>query len=131
MATGPAQVQWEVAVGTGALRLAAGTALLRWRDPLIRRAGASPDDVVVRTMFTYFGCRDIAVGIATLAATRPGGNVSRMVALQGAADATDTALISAARATGRFPGWRGVGMSGLAGVTALAGFATAWWLRSR
>src|SRR4051794_12123190 len=129
MATRPMTTEWDVAVGTGLLRVAAGTALLRGRTRLIRMSGASPDDAVVRMLFTYFGCRDIAVGVVTLASSRPGGNVSRAVALQGAADASDTAVISALRATGRFPGWRGAGMTALAGSTALIGLATAWRLR--
>src|SRR4051812_17567260 len=97
MPTRPTPLEWDVAVGTGLLRIAVGAALLRWRNPVIRLSGASPDDVVVRTLFTYFGCRDVAVGVVTLAATRPGGDVSRALALQGAADATDTAVITGLR----------------------------------
>lgn len=127
----PDPLEWNVVVGTGMLRLAVGTALLRLRDPLIRLGGGSPEDRLSRVLFTYFGCRDLALGVVTLAATRPGGSAQQVLVAQGLADATDSALISAVRATGRFPGWRGAGMGLLAGGTALAGFATAYELRRR
>jgi hypothetical protein len=127
----PDPLEWNVVVGTGLLRLGAGAALLRLRDPLIRLGGGSPEDRLTRALFTYFGCRDLALGVVTLAATRPGGSAQRVLVAQGLADTTDTAVLSAVRATGRFPGWRGAGMSVLAGGTALAGFAAAYGLRRR
>lgn len=127
----PTPLEWNVAVGTGVLRLAAGTLLLRRRDSLIRMAGGSPDDRLARALFTYFGCRDLALGVASLAATRPGGSTPKLLVAQGIADTSDTAVISAVRATGRFPGWRGAGMSALAGATALAEYAAAYAVRRR
>ena len=69
MATRPMTTQWDVAVGTGLLRIAAGSALLRWRDSLIRMSGASPDDAVVRALFSYFGVRDVATKLLMSADT--------------------------------------------------------------
>jgi hypothetical protein len=125
----PTPLEWNLAVGTGLLRIGAGAALLRFRDPQIRLGGGSPDDALSRALFTYFGCRDLALGVVTLAATRPGGSAERALVAQGLADTTDTAVFSAVRATGRFPGWRGAGMSLLAGGTALTEFAAAYRLR--
>jgi hypothetical protein len=122
---------WDVAVGTGLLRLGAGAVLLRWRDPVLRAAGADPDDRVMAALFTYFGVRDLALGLSALAASRPGGDVSKQVALQGVADTVDAALLGAAVAAGRLPGWRGRGAIGLAAGTALAEFAGAGLLRRR
>lgn len=125
-------VDWDVAVGTGLLRLAAGAALLRWRDPVIRLAGGSADDVVLRALFTYFGVRDLAVGVATLATTRPGRDPRRALLLQGAADGTDTVLLSGVLSQERVPKVRGLGMMALAAGTAVVEFAAAWRLgRSR
>jgi hypothetical protein len=127
----PAQLEWNVAVGTGLLRLAAGTLLLARRDSIIRLAGGSPDDRLSRALFTYFGYRDLALGAAALAATRPGGSATRALVSQGIADTSDTAVISAVSATGRFPGWRGAGMSVLAGGTALLEYAAAYAVKRR
>lgn len=127
----PTPLEWNVAVGTGVLRLVVGAGLLRRRDWLIRKAGGSPDDRLSRALFTYFGCRDIVVGIASLSQSRPGGTAPRLLVAQGIADTTDTALISGVRATGRFPGWRGAGMSLLAGGTALAEYAAAYAVKRR
>ena len=127
----PTPLEWNVAFGTGLLRLAAGTALLRWRDPLIRMAGGSPGDRLSRALFTYWGCRDLALGVTAIAATRPGGSATGQLVAQGVADTSDTALISAVRATGRFPGWRGAGISVLAGGTALAEYAAAYAVKRR
>jgi hypothetical protein len=122
----PTPLEWNVAAGTGLLRLAAGTVLLLRRDQLIRLAGGSPHDRLSRALFTYFGCRDLALGVASLAATRPGSSAAGVLVAQGVADTSDTAVISAVRATGRFPGWRGAGMSVLAGGTALVEYAAAF-----
>jgi hypothetical protein len=118
-------------VGTGLLRIAAGTLLLSQRDSLIRMAGGSAEDRLSRLVFTYFGVRDLALGVAALAATRPGGSAPGVLVAQGVADTADTALISAVRATGRFPGWRGAGMSVLAGATALIEYAAAYAVKRR
>jgi hypothetical protein len=127
----PTPLEWNVAVGTGLLRLAAGAVLLGRRDALIRMAGGSPDDRLSRTLFTYFGCRDLALGVTALAATRPGSSAPGLLVAQGIADTPDTAVISAVRATGRFPGWRGAGMSVLAGGTALIEYAAAYAVKRR
>lgn len=126
-----ARLEWNVAVGTGLLRLAAGVALLRWRRPLLRSAGASAEDRVMSALFTYFGFRDLALGVTALAATRPGRDVPRQLVLQGVADTTDAALIASVVRQGRLPGWRGRGAIGLAAGTALADYAGAWRLRRR
>jgi hypothetical protein len=121
---------WNTAVGTGLLRLVVGAALLRWRQPLARRlGGASDGDRLLPLLFGYFGARDMAVGVVTLASTRPGGDVPRAVRLQGAADAADTALIAAVAASGRLSRQRAIGAGALALVSAAAEFATAARLR--
>lgn len=117
--------QWDVAVATGLLRLAAGAGLLRQRDALIRLAGGDVDDSVLRGLFTYFGVRDLAVGVATLATTRPGAKPRKGLLLQGAADTTDAGLIVAMMRTGRVPAVRGAGMVALAAVTAMVEYAVA------
>jgi hypothetical protein len=124
--------EWNTAVGTGLLRIIVGTALLRWRRPLAQRlAGAAPDDTLLPLMFGYFGARDITVGVITLAATRPGGDVPKQVRLQGLADATDTAILGAVMARGRISRSRGVAAMAVAAVSALAEFATAMQLRRK
>ena len=86
--------EWNTAVGTGLLRLGVGAALLRWRKPLSQRlAGAAAGDNVVPALFGYFGVRDMLVGLITLASTRPTGDVSKAVRLQGHADAVLAASI--------------------------------------
>jgi len=121
---------WNTAVATGLLRLVVGALLLRWRHPLARRlGGASDGDRVLPLLFGYFGARDIAVGVVTLASTRPGGDVPRAVTLQGAADATDVALVAAIAASGRLSRPRAIGAGMLAVVTAVGEFATAARLR--
>ena len=122
--------QWNTAVGTGLLRLGAGAALLRWRRPLaVKLAGASPDDAVVPALFGYFGARDIAVGLFTLASTRPDGDVSKAVRLQGHADATDSLLVGALMQSGRIPRSRGIGAIAVAVGSALGEYVTALRLR--
>jgi hypothetical protein len=98
---------WNTAVGTGLLRLVIGAAL----------------------MFGYFGVRDMTVGVLTLAATRPGGDVPRAVTWQGVADTTDAALIAAVAASGRLSRPRALGAGALAAVSAAGEFATAARLR--
>jgi hypothetical protein len=124
--------EWNTAVGTGLLRIAVGSALLRWRRPLAQRlAGAAPDDPLVPLLFGYFGVRDITVGVATLAATHPNGDVPAKVNLQGVADATDAVIIGGVIASGRIPRDRGIGAIAVAGLSAVAEFATAWDLKRR
>jgi hypothetical protein len=127
----PTPLEWNIVVGTGLLRIAAGTLLLRRRDWLIRMAGGSPEDRLSRALFTYFGCRDLALGVAAIAATKPGGSAPGVLVAQGVADTSDTAVLSAVRATGRFPGWRGAGMSAMAGGTAIAEYAAAYAVKRR
>lgn len=128
-AVGGSTNEWNVAVGTGLLRLAAGVGLLRAGRTAIRLGGGDPDDRALRALFTYFGVRDITVGLSTLSATRPGRDVSRQVLVQAAADATDGALVAAAMSRGLLPRTRGVGMLGLCWGTAAADLAVVWRLR--
>lgn len=123
--------EWNTAVGTGLLRIGAGVALLRWRRVLIRLAGADDDDGTVRMLFTYFGVRDITLGVATLAATHPNGDVAQAVTWQGVADATDAALIAGVAARGHFPRTRAIGLTALAAVTAVGEYVTALSLRRK
>lgn len=123
--------EWNTAVGTGLLRIGAGVALLRWRRVLIRLAGADDDDRTVRMLFTYFGVRDITLGVATLAATHPNGDVAQAVTWQGVADTTDAALIAGVAARGHFPQARAIGLTALAAVTAVGEYVTALSLRRK
>ena len=124
-------LDWQLAVGTGASRILAGLSLLRWRRALIRWSGGVDTDRSSRVLFTYFGLRDFALGVSALAATRPGGDVSKQLALQGAADATDTVLLRRAVRRGRLRGWRGHGVVALAAGTAVADVASLIRLRTR
>jgi hypothetical protein len=121
---------WNTAAATGLLRLVVGAVLLRWRHPLARRlGGASDGDRLLPLLFGYFGVRDMTVGVVTLAATRPGGDVPRAVRLQGLADATDAALVAAVAASGRLSRPRAAAAGAVAAVSALGEFATAARLR--
>jgi hypothetical protein len=122
---------WNAAVATGLLRLVVGAGLFRWRHPLAERLGGAPaDDRVVPLVFGYFGVRDMAVGVATLGATRPGGDIPRALRWQGLADATDAALVGALGAAGRLSRARAIGSAVVAVVSAAGGFVTAHGLRS-
>jgi len=121
--------RWSVAVGTGLLRLVVGAALWRWRDAAMRAAGARTDDRVMRLLFRYFAVRDAAVGVVTLAASRPGGDVESCLLAQAVADTTDAGLVTAVTAAGRLPRWRGRGAVGLAAGTAAAEYAGWFALR--
>jgi hypothetical protein len=122
--------EWNTAVGSGLLRVVVGAALLRWRRPLaVRLAGASADDAVVPAMFGYFGARDMAVGVFTLASTRPDGDVPKAVRLQGHADATDSLLVGALMKSGRIPRPQGIGALAVAVGSAASEYLTAWRLR--
>lgn len=120
---------WQAAVAFGLIRVGAGVGLLRYRDDAIRFTGGSPDDPVLRGIFTFWGVRDIAVGLRALAATRPGANVPREITYHGVADTVDTAIVVGLIADGRLPRVRGGGAAALAAVTALGEYATAWRLR--
>lgn len=120
---------WDAAVSTGLVRIGAGVLLLTKRDFAIRVAGGSPTDPLLRRLFTFWGCRDLALGVGALAATRPNGNVPRQVAYQGAADTVDTAIVAGLVTQGRLSRGRGYGTTALAAGTALSGFVTAWRLR--
>jgi len=122
--------EWNTGVATGLLRVAVGASLLRWRRPLAQRlAGATPDDNLLPMLFGYFGVRDMTLGVVTLAATRPDGDVPKQVRRQGVADATDAALIGAVMARGRLSRERGVVAIVVAALSALGEFATAIQLR--
>ena len=122
-------MHWDTAVGVGLIRIGAGVALLRKRDFAIRFCGGSPNDPVLKTLFMFWGVRDIALGVNALAATRPGGDVPRQVAQHGVADTIDTGIIAGLIATERLPRPRGVMAAVLAAGTALIEFATAWRLK--
>jgi hypothetical protein len=118
--------EWNTAVGTGLLRLGAGISLLRWRKQLATGlAGAADDDTVVPALFAYFGARDILVGVMTLAATRPGGDVAKAVRWQGHADATDTAIVAEVTRRGYIPRERGYGAMAVAALSAVSEYLTA------
>jgi hypothetical protein len=121
--------QWDTAVATGLIRIGAGVLLLRRRDMAIRLCGGSPSDPLLRTVFTFWGVRDLTLGVAALAATRPTANVPRTLAQQGIADTVDTGIIVGLIATERLPRSRGAGAAALAAGTALGEYATAWRLR--
>ena len=126
---GNESARWNLGVATGLIRLAA--AVLLWRRPamVIRLAGGDPDDSLLRALFRYFAVRDAALGVATLAATRPGGDVPRALALQGVADTVDGAVVAGLVATDRLDRTRGVAAVALAAGTAAAEYAAAWQLR--
>ena len=121
--------EWQTAIGTGLVRLGAGAALLRWRDHAIRLSGGVPTDRTMRGVFTYFGVRDVALGLSTLLATRPGADVSKQVALQAVADAGDTAIVVGLLRAGKLPRVQGSGVALLAGATAASNFVTSLKLR--
>ncbi|HET6908915.1 MAG TPA: hypothetical protein VFH54_06205 [Mycobacteriales bacterium] len=122
--------EWNTGVATGLLRFLVGASLLRWRRPLAQRlAGAAPDDNLLPLLFGYFGLRDMTLGVVTLAATRPDGDVPKQVRRQGVADATDAALIGAVMARGRLSRERGIVAIAVAALSALGEFATALQLR--
>ena len=121
---------WNTATATGLLRLVVGAALLRWRHPLARRlGGASDGDRMLPLLFGYFGVRDMTVGVVTLAATRPGGDVPRAVQWQGVADTTDAALVAAVAASGRLSRPRAIAAGAVAVASAAGEFVTAAKLR--
>src|SRR4051794_7488767 len=103
------QTQWNAAVATGLIRVGAGLLLWLRRDEAIRFSGGSADDPVLRGLFRYFAVRDVALGVRTLAATRPGDDVPKVLALQGVADTVDGAAVAALVATGRLRRVQGVG----------------------
>lgn len=120
---------WDVAVGTGLLRLVVGLGLWRWRDRAITVAGGDARDRVLRALFGYFAVRDIAVGVATLATTRPGADVANAVRVQALADTTDAVAVSVVTQAGRLPKLRGQGAVALALGTGAAEWALWWKLR--
>jgi hypothetical protein len=100
--------EWDAAVACGLIRLGAGAALLRWPAQLARLAGARDDDRLARAVVRGFGARDLALGVHSVAATRPGRDVRRSLRVQAAADAVDGAIVAGAVATGRLPRRRGI-----------------------
>ena len=121
--------EWQTAIGTGLVRLGAGVALLRWRDLAIGLSGGVPTDRTVRSVFTYFGIRDVALGVSTLLATRPGADVSKQVAVQGLADAGDTAMLVGLLRAGKLPRVQGSGVALLAAAAAASNAVTTVKLR--
>jgi hypothetical protein len=100
------------------------------RHPLARKLGGAADgDKLLPLLFGYFGVRDMTVGVATLAATRPGGDIPRAVRWQGVADTTDAALVAAVAASGRLTRTRAIAAGAVAVVSALGEFVTAARLR--
>ena len=125
----PATQQWQTAVALGFIRIGAGVGLLRKRDYVVRLTGGSPTDRVLRGLVTFWGVRDLALGVRMLAATRPTANVPREVAVHGVADTIDTAIVTGLVTAGRLPRVRGTGAAALAAGTAAGEFAAAWRLR--
>ena len=121
--------QWQTAVALGFIRIGAGVGLLRRRDYVVRLTGGSPTDPVLRGLITFWGVRDLALGVRMLAATRPSADVAREVTLHGVADTVDTAIVAGLMSAGRLPRVRGAGAAALAAGTAVGEFATAWRLR--
>src|SRR3954451_2081737 len=121
--------EWDLGVATGLIRIGAGVML--WRAPatVIRMAGGSPDDGLLRLLFRYFAIRDIVLGVATIASTRPGGDVVRSLALQGVADTVDGAAVGALVSTGRLPRPQALPAVALPAGTAVVEYAPAWRLR--
>ena len=120
---------WNAAVATGLVRVGAGVLLLTQRDLAIRLSGGSPTDPLLRGLFTFWGVRDLALGVSALAATRPSADVPRQITYQGVADTIDTAIVAGLVAQNRLSRMRGYGVTALAAGTALSGFAMAWRLR--
>jgi hypothetical protein len=121
--------EWNVGMSTGLLRLGVGAAILRWRRSLVRFTGGSDGDRLLQLLFTYFGVRDMTLGVFALLSTRPGGDVPKQVTLQGAADTIDGGLVAALVARGRLPRSRGIALVALAAGSAVSEYAGAWQLR--
>jgi hypothetical protein len=120
--TGPAVPgtdEWDAAVACGLIRLGAGAALLRWPSQLARFAGARDDDALVPAIFRGFGARDLALGVHSLAATRPGGDAKHALRVQAAADAVDGMIVAGAVATGRLSRGRGIACVAVTVLSAL------------
>lgn len=117
--------EWDAAVATGLIRLAAGVTLLRWPARIARLAGARDDDSLARVVVRGFGARDLALGVSALVATRPGHDVRRSLRIQATADAVDGVIVAAAVATGRLPRRRGIGGVAIAVLSSLSLFASA------
>ena len=120
--------EWDLAVAAGLIRVGAAVALWRRRPALIRMSGGTPDDSVLRAVFHYFAARDLALGLATLASTRPGGDVRRLLVVSGAFDTVDGGLIGTLVARGRLKRLQGLGAAALAAGTAASEYAAAWRL---
>lgn len=105
--------QWQIAVGTGVLRLGIGAGLITMRGFGARVLGAERDDSVTPGVLVGFGARDSMLGIAALAATRPGGDVALQSRLQAGMDLVDAAVTGAMTATGRIGKWQGYAVTGL------------------
>ena len=108
---------WDAAVGSGLLRVGVGAALLRWRRPLATFLSGRDG---LTGLCGYFGARDVALGVLTLAATRPGGNIPRAIRWHAVADATDGMLILGAHRHGRLDRNRAIAGASVAGLSALA-----------
>jgi hypothetical protein len=121
--------EWDLGVATGLIRIVAGVMLWRAPTTAIRMAGGSPEDGLLRVLFRYFAVRDMALGVATLASTRPGGDVVRSLTLQGVADTVDGAAVGALVSAGRLRRAQGIGAVALAAGTAVMEYAAAWRLR--
>lgn len=115
-------------MATGLLRLVVGAGLVRFRRFIARLSGTG-DEVLISRIVMGLGVRDILVGVVSLSASRPGGNVARALAVQGAADTGDAALIAGLAAQGRLPRERAALGIGVAGASALAEYAAAYRLR--
>lgn len=109
--------QWNAAVGTGIVRLAAGSGLVATAGFSARLLGAERDDSLVPNVLMGLGARDLALGLLALASTRPGGRVGRAIAAQAAFDVVDAGVVLGLIAGGRIRRLQGGGAVALALVT--------------
>jgi hypothetical protein len=115
----PTLLPWDAAIGTGTVRLGVGAGLARLARPLAQLAGARVEDRVTPAVLRGFGIRDMTLGVAALAASRPGGDVAAQLRLQAAFDAVDASVCGWLVYTGRLPRIRGAACAGTAVVSGI------------
>lgn len=117
--------QWQIAVGTGVMRLGIGASLIAMRGFGSRLLGAERDDGVVPAALIGFGARDSLLGLAALASTRPGGDVATQLKLQTFSDLFDAGATAALTGAGRIGRWQGYAVTALSLGVAVVDFALA------
>lgn len=115
--------QWEIAVGTGVLRLGIGAGLVTMRGFAARMLGADRDDELVPAALIAFGVRDGLLGVAALASTRPGADVATQAKLQTFFDVVDAAATAGLTAGGRIGRWQGYAVTGFSLGVAVVDYA--------